>query len=121
MSISPVIFSNLSLEIVNIILSYAPIVRYRTGKYIDGIAENDSRIPLLMNMPIKHYFYWPGGNVVSTVTLHVSPTKYISIDHCDGVLSISASVHSGIDYQKSHPGDEDESTLLLYVEKVVIK
>lgn len=44
-------FSFLPNDLINIILEYLNIVKYRSGKYIDRINENDFRYVMLKNIP----------------------------------------------------------------------
>jgi hypothetical protein len=116
------IFANLPLELVNIILSYNNVIRCRNGKYINQIVDNDSRKELLERIPIKREWYWyDTWERMTTVVLHINFTKYYSIDYRDFLLTISTSVHSGIDYQDPYPGDLDESTQLLDVVDILIE
>jgi hypothetical protein len=115
------VFSNLPLVIIDIILSYDNVIRFRNGKYINQIADNDYRKEMLTKIPIKYDFiWWPGNNIITTVVLHINHTKYYSIDYQNYVLTIATLQHSGIDYQKKVPSDSDESTLLLTVDDLLI-
>ena len=116
------IFANLPLELVNIILSYDNVIRCRNGKYINQIADNDSRKGLLEKIPVKNHLIWyETWERMTTVVLHINFTKYYSIDYRDFLLTISTSSHSGIDYQDPYPGDLDESTRLLDVVDILIE
>jgi hypothetical protein len=46
-------WQKLSKEILNIILEYNGTIKYRNGKYINKISENDSRYNLLLTIPPK--------------------------------------------------------------------
>ena len=115
------VFSNLTIELVNIILSYDNVIRFRNGKYIDQIAKNDDRKKMLEQIPMKYEFWWPDGDLISSVVLHISFTKYYAIDYKDYIITIATLQHSGIDYQKMEPEDADESTQLLDVFNIKIK
>ena len=114
-------FSNLPFEIINIILSYDNIIRFRNGKYINQIASNDSRKQILEKIPIKHKhnlnLYW---DITITAVLHINRTKYYSICYVDYILSVATFQHSGIDYNNQNPGNDDESTQILDVINVEI-
>jgi hypothetical protein len=115
------IFTNLPLEIVNIILSYDNIIRFRNGKYIDQIANNDSRKLLLEKIPSKYDYFWlVEHDIMTSVVLHINNTKYFAIDYNNYVLSVATFQHSGIDYQEKYPTDSDESTILLDVISIVM-
>jgi len=115
------IFANLPLELVNLILSYGNVIRCRNGKYINQIAEDDTRKVPLQKIPLKYYLKWPDDDIISTVVLHVNATKYIAINYKNYILTISINTHSGIDYKNPEPGDEDESTQLISVINVQIQ
>jgi len=117
------VFSNLPLDIVNIILSYDNVIRFRNGRYINQIPCNDARKQLLKNIPLKYEFDFPSEgymwNISSLVVLHINNIKYYSLQ-CDNTsFSMATFQHSGIDYQNPQPGDEDESTILLDVLHIV--
>jgi len=118
------IFSTLPTELVNIILSYDDVIRFRNGKYINRIANNDNRKELLERIPLKYEHIWyPNWYIRSAyVVLHINRTKYYSIsrDSLDNYdVSIATFEHSGIDYQNPQPGDADESTILIDVNVIV--
>ena len=115
------IFANLPLELVNLILSYDNVIRYRNGKYINQIAEDDARKVPLQQIPLKYYWLWPDNDIISTAVLHVNTTKYIAINYKNYILTVSINTHSGIDYQNPEPGDEDESTQLISAINVQIQ
>jgi len=109
------VFKNLPLDIVNIILSYDNVIRYRNGKYINQIEESDPRKQMITGVPkiyICDAFYW---DVTAGVVLHINQTKYYSISYCESEHTVGLFQHSGIDYQNPQPGDEDETTLLIDV------
>ena len=115
------IFVNLPLELVNLILSYDNVIRFRNGKFIDQIASNDSRRKLVAKIPVKWEHYWvPDMDIMSSVVLHINYTKYYAIDYKDYVLTVAILQHSGVDYENPMPGDSDESTMLIEVENVYI-
>ena len=114
------IFSKLPMDIINIILSYDNIIRYRNGRYINRIANIDSRKSLLEKIPMKYAFDWVDGDTISTVVMHIHETRYISINYKDYVISVATFIHSGIDYNNPRPGDADESTILKSVDNIEI-
>jgi len=116
------IFSNLPLDIVNIILSYDNIIRFRNGKYIDQIARTDPRKKMLEKINMKYEWIWiPDNSIMVSVVLHINRTKYYSLQYDTCVLSIATLEHSGIDYLEEYPTDSDESTLMLTLEHVLIQ
>jgi hypothetical protein len=108
------LFATLPFDIVNIILSYDNVIRYRAGKYINRLVPDKSLTKLLENNPRKYDFVWYPDypSIITTAVLHITPTRYYSISVYNTDLGVAVCNHSGIDYMNPEPGDEDESTVM---------
>lgn len=74
-------FSNLPIDIINHILVYTGIVKYRNGKYIYQIPKTDNRYNLLDTIP-RYRLCHINNKYILYVYLHVNRiTRFIEVKH----------------------------------------
>lgn len=74
-------FSNLPIDIINRILLYTGIVKYRNGKYMYQIPNTDNRYNLLDTIP-RHRLCYINNKYILYVYLHIhSIIKYMQVKH----------------------------------------
>jgi len=84
-----ILFQNIPSDILNKILEYTDVLRFRTGKYINRITENDNRIniikkiprPLKINTNTYSINLKAQGRQVTKVALNYTFTKNNNVEH----------------------------------------
>jgi len=98
----------LPLEIIHHILEYDGRIKYRNGKYMNQIAQDDDRYHLLRKIPVFHWDKWYSGNNYYVYRINYNDNASRNGSNAE----VSASYSEG---RRRSPEEYENHKMLVYI------